>query len=169
MNLKGVPYPLRARETFFCLLLAGYATGTEPENFARFEGDTSTKRNIWQDGKGWLGIDEWRTTPLGRGSNGTTSIYYNKVLVWEMQYGGFYPEHVIQFLRNALLENYKNQRWRGGRGPVKYRTGTLRYFNTTEDGLADFSQFSGREVVEELIDGSWEPVGGHYYRGGFLY
>lgn len=169
MNIADLPRPIiYARQTFFRLLLSGYASGVTQETVPRFKGDPGTKRNIWKDEAGWLGIDEWRTSTLGDGSNGTTSIYQNKTLVWEMQYGGSYPKHVIPFLREVLLHSYSRNIWYGGRGQQVYWMDKYRYFNKLGEG-SDFTSFSGQETIEEVIAGVWTPVGTHHYRGGFLY
>lgn len=163
--LRATP---KARNTFFCLLLSGYATDAPPERITRFDGDPGSKRNTWKGEDGWLGIDEWRTTPIGEGSNGTTSIYHNNTLLWEMQYGGSYPERAIPFLRRALLQTYNQQRWCGGRGAMQFFEGDFRYFNDVSDG-SDFASFHGREMIEGKVNDVWTPIGGHHYRGGFLY
>lgn len=169
MRIQNLPRPIiHARQTFFQLLLSGYASAITPVIAHRFEGDPGTKRNIWKDEAGWLGIDEWRTSALGDGSNGTTSIYQKNTLLWEMQYGGSYPEHVIPFLREALLFNYNQLAWYGGRGPKVYWIDKYRYFNKLGPG-SNFTSFHGQEVIEEEIEGVWTPIGTHHYRGGFLY
>lgn len=167
-ELYGLPYPYaRCQETFFELMLAGYATDTEPEIITRFDGDRGTKRNTWNGLGGWLGIDEWRTSPLGDGSNGTTSIYYNKMLVWEMQYGGAYPEEVIPFLRRTLAITYTQRVWCGGRGPESHHDGPLSYHNEIEYG--DFANFKGEETIFRLDDEKGDTeLGYHSYRGGFV-
>jgi hypothetical protein len=159
---------LQARNTFFSLLLSGYATDAPPERIIRFVGDRGTKRNTWKGEDGWLAIDEWRTTRIGDGSYGTTSIYHNTILLWEMQYGGYYPERVIPFLRRALMQSYSQQRWCGGRGPSEFFENDFCYVNDARQGT-DFASFHGREMIEERINGVWTPVGEHHYRGGFLY
>ncbi len=157
-----------ACQTYFKLLLAGYATGSEPETVCRFPGDRGTKRNLWSDEKGWIAIDEWRTSPLGDGGNGTTSIYCQNDLVWEMQYGGYYPDDVIPFLRQALSYNYDRSIWQGGRGPIEFVDGLLRYSNQITHN--DFAQFQGVESVERMIgDSRRDVVGVHWYRGGLLF
>lgn len=169
MKIADLPRPIiYTRQTFFSLLLSGYASGVAPEIVSRFKGDPGTKRNVWEDTGGWLGIDEWRTSSLGDGSNGTTSIYQKNTLLWEMQYGGNYPEHAIPFLREALLENYSRHVWCGGRGSQKYFKDDYRYFNNVGIG-SDFTNFYGQETIEQKIDGLWTPIGTHHYRGGFLY
>ncbi len=169
MDSKQFPYPITdAENTFFNLLLSGYATGRTPDVTPRFEGDLGTKRHIWQNDAGWIGIDEWRTTSLGDRSNGATSIYYNQTLIWEMTYGGSYPARTIPFLRKALLQSYIQRRWHGGRGPEMYREGNLVYYNEVHPD-SDFTSFGGKEWVLETIDEKPTPVGSHQYRGGFFY
>ena len=167
--MGAIPKPRKhARETFFKLLLAGYASGVTPKRIPRFEGDPGTKRNVWQDLYGWTGIDEWRTTGIGDGSNGTTSIYYKNCLVWEMQYGGSYPKEAVPFLRQALRINYRQRIWHGGRGPDLLEGKTFRYRNELE-GKNDFGEFGGVEYVDRKTNGGWITVGRHFYRGGFLF
>jgi hypothetical protein len=174
MNEAGQPFSKKeALTAFFKLMAAGFATGAKPELFPRFPGDESTQRHVWQDDSGWLGIDEWRTTPLGDGSNGTTSLYFAGTLVWEMQYGGYYPERAMPVLRQALALNYTNRRWFGGRGHGTLGVGNFIYHNLPVAGIdgegwGNFSEFSGTEYIEEHAAGEWLTIGIHYYRGGFL-
>jgi len=168
MEGLSLPFPnARAQQTFFDLMLAGYAADAIPERVVRFKGDLGTKCNTWGDPKDWFAIDEWRSTQCGNGSNGTTSIYYRTHPIWEMQYGGFYPERVIPFLKKALSANYIHQIWIGGRGPKVYFDSVYRYRNRPTD-MSLFEEFKGKETIHEQVDGQWTEIGHHYYRGGFL-
>ena len=165
----GLPRPrVYAKQTFFKLLLAGYASDVKPERVPRFEGDPGTKRNTWKGDQKWHGIDEWRTCRLGDGSNGTTSIYYGSDLIWEMQYGGSYPDEAIPFLREALHVNYSASIWLGGRGPELYENETYRYRNKCTAG-ENFDEFNGVEYIEKMVNEEWVLLGKHAYRGGFLF
>ncbi len=147
--------------------MAGYAVDVEPKKVERFPGDPGTKRNTWEGLSGWYGIDEWRTTDLGEGSNGVTSIYYRGHLIWEMQYGGQYPNRVIPFLRKMLERNYTQGIWLGGRGPAAYKEGVFSYENRVEKN--NFADFCGKETVYEIYpNGGDHAIGHHYYRGGFV-
>lgn len=168
MEGLSLPFPnARAQQTFFELMLAGYASDTPPERIVRFEGDAGTKRNTWGDPKDWLAIDEWRSTQYGTGSNGTTSIYYNSHLIWEMQYGGWFPDNAIPFLKEALHSQYEKREWYGGRGGVSYSNGAYRYRNDVFKGNS-FNRFQGIEFIDLMDSGRWIEIGKHYYRGGFL-
>jgi len=81
---------------------------------------------------------------------------------WGMQFGGRYPERVIDFLKTALLQTYEAKEFVGGRGPLEFQQGNLRYLNHLKKN--EFDDFEGEEEV--LEDGV--QVGFHWYRGLLL-
>lgn len=103
--------------------------------------------------------DLFCVTPGSSKSAGTTTIWHKEVPVWVMQYGGWYMEGVIPFLKHALLETYKAKRFVGGRGRSQYCEGQLLYVNRPH--VNDFSDFNGHEQVF-MND---KPMGVHHYRG----
>jgi len=68
--------------------------------------------------------------------------------VWLMNYGGYYEERVIKFLKAALYKAYKDRQFFGGRGPLVFSEGSLAYVN--QPRLNDFSKFEGREEIFDL-------------------
>lgn len=150
-------------------MLAGYTSAEKPKSWQRFPGDAGTKQHIWPNHgnpneAGWLVIDEWRTTPYGDGSNGTTSLYHKGILTWEMVYGGFYPEDVISFLKETIREAYTDHHWKGGRGRAFASDNKHRY---TNEAHGDFARFYGSEHIETLGENGYG--GFHRYWGGFMY
>lgn len=170
MGFAKSPYPEKeAKQAFFKLMLAGFATDAKSSLVPRFQHDLGTNRTIWQDDNtGWLGIDEWRTSPRGDGSNDTTSLYHRKDLLWEMQYGGAYPKQAIPFLQKALLQAYTKHIWLGGRGLEGSLGGGYVYYNNPHPD-SHFSKFNGQEYIIRTVDGKQEYVGTHTYHGGWLY
>lgn len=78
-----------------------------------------------------------------------------------MNYGGYYEERAIKFLKAALRKAYEARQFFGGRGPLVFSEGSLVYVNQLR--LNDFSKFEGREEVFNLGTGS--SLGWHEYWG----
>lgn len=122
----------------------------------------------WSRGRGpWLVLDSWLEVRDSLASMGFTVIgygtsAYEKQAVWCMQYGGWYREDVIPFLKSALAVNYSQRVFLGGRGPDEYKEGSLVYQNHPTKN--DFGDFQGEEKI--LDDGAL--AGFHWYRGMLL-
>jgi len=109
-------------------------------------------------------LDAYCVTPLNDKSAGMMTIWFDKIPVWIMHYGGEYPEQVIPFLKLALQDTIMRQDFIGGRGPKRFVHGNypnLLYVNTVDNDLDRFSNFSGLESIFE----NGHTVGHHYYRG----
>lgn len=84
--------------------------------------------------------------------------------VWFMQYRGHWREEDIPFLHRALLVEYKNNHFTGGRGPNRYSEEALTYENRTFP--SDIDKSCGHEKVYRK-EGELFIVLGHYiYFGG---
>jgi len=151
---------------FFEMMLAGYASGKEPESFIRFPGHRGAKRISYQETGGWNVTDEWEPTNSGDGSKGTTTIYKDGYPVWEMHYWGEYPKKCIPFLKLAIANNYKKQIWLGGRGPYEFADKDWLYHNSPA-GKHSFLNFHGHEFIVNKSLG--KKVGWHSYIGGSLF
>ncbi len=83
---------------------------------------------------------------------------------WSMQYRGYWREEDISFLHRALLEEYKDDHFTGGRGPNRYSEDKLTYENRTFPSKIDKS--CGHEKVYRK-EGELFMILGHYiYFGG---
>lgn len=115
-------------------------------------------------------FDEYYTLPGSNLSFGTTTICVAGRPVWTMHYNGWYEKWVIPFLKRALLKNYDNNIFLGGRGPERLEgeDHTLQYLNKVEQN--DFDNFWGCERTISTSDQSGAPAGqklGEYrYFGG---
>lgn len=97
---------------------------------------------------------------------GTTTIFIKENGIWfpfwRMFYGGYYPKHVIPFLKSVLAKTYARQIFVGGRGHYLVAEGTLLYKNILDED-EEFSQFSGQEeIVDRRTD---RTLGFHKYFG----
>ncbi|HVZ76051.1 MAG TPA: DUF5680 domain-containing protein [Candidatus Paceibacterota bacterium] len=112
-------------------------------------------------------IDRWGNDPASGKPSGSTFITVADTPAWVMWYGGdSYNEDVLPFLREALIENYRENKFCGGRGPATYRKGNLLYTNKFE---GDFLHFSGHEYIEYVRDNEEKQnAGSHKYWGGSL-
>lgn len=104
-------------------------------------------------------VDMWHTTPGSKISSGTTTIWYNGIVVWVMHYGGWYEESVIPFLKRALMRNYEQAFFLGGRGPdrLEGEDHALAYFNKVEK--SGFADFKGQEEIISMSQRSGFPLG----------
>lgn len=125
----------------------------------------------------WL-EDSFFVTPGSKSSYGTTVIWtVEKGLrerpVWVMHYGGWYEKSVIPLLKRALMRNYSEGIFLGGRGPIilelEGEDHTLQYLNWNEEN--DFTNFN---VYEQIIAASpqvgqpGKKMGEHHYFGGMF-
>ncbi|MBU1015286.1 hypothetical protein KKI17_02515 [Patescibacteria group bacterium] len=104
-------------------------------------------------------------------SFGFTLISKNDVPIWRMQYEGFYPEGVGDFVKKALREEYEvRQEFRAGRGPIRFIEGEFLYENLPR--RSKFLKFYTREKVlpnPTLIPSSYRrELGHHVAQGGAL-
>ncbi len=117
-------------------------------------------------------LDYYFVAPGSKSSYGTTVIWVAERPVWIMHYGGWYDKRVIPFLKRALMRNYGNNIFFGGRGPARLEgeDHTLQYLNEVEQN--DFSNFRGYEHIISASDQSGAPPGwlmGEYrYFGGLF-
>ncbi len=117
-------------------------------------------------------LDYYFVVPGSKSSYGTTVIWVAEKPVWVMHYGGWYKEEVIPFLKRALMRNYIDNIFFGGRGPARLEgeDHTLQYLNEVERN--DFGNFNGHEHIVSTSDQSGTPLGclagEHRYFGGLL-
>ncbi len=117
-------------------------------------------------------LDYYFVAPGSKSSYGTTVIWVAERPVWVMHYGGWYDERAIPFLKRALMCNYRDDVFLGGRGPERLEGEghTLQYLNKVEQN--DFGNFRGYEYIIATSDQSGVPagqkLGEHYYFGGLL-
>ncbi len=142
---------------FFKTIVGGWAVGGQKIKIADMPG---YKAITFRDGDFYL-LDRYCVTPNSPKSAGTTTIWFQDVPVWLMNYGGFYQESAIAFLKRALLQTYVTHQFVGGRGPLVYTEGNLVYVN--QPRLNDFTKFEGREEV--LNTESGVLLGFHEYWG----
>ena len=143
--------PMEVRDIFFNAMHdGGWATeGPCSEKSKSREMDPSElppghKGIEWKDGL-WVVRDTWIQISGNPYSGGSTTINYDDIPVWLMQYRGWYAKEVIDFLQGALASNYRNGFFSAGRGPDSYSQGDLLYLN--EIVRNDFADFECKEKV----------------------
>ena len=163
---------LRAQMFFFEAMRQGWATSTEKKPVLGLPGSKS----IQYVGEEFYLIDYYfaaKQPPYL--SYGTTLIYDIKSPgnpIWVMHYGGDYDKRVIPFLKRALMRNYQENVFVGGRGPERLEgeDHTLQYLNRVEEN--NFLRFRGHEQIITTSEQWKVPVGQrmgeHWYFGGVL-
>lgn len=101
-------------------------------------------------------------------SYGQTTIWFDGIPVWGMQYYGEWncdnERIVIPFLKKALFMAYENLEFIGGRGPCRFNEGDLHYTNAS---IGDFTGFQGEESIYDYEQSS-RRVFWHRYAGMLL-
>ncbi|MEI8123951.1 MAG: DUF5680 domain-containing protein [bacterium] len=150
-----------AMKVFFKAMLAGYAGGCDSDKVVKVKTPDGYTTITFTDGD-FVVVDRYCVTSYSDFSAGTTTIFYKENPVWIMFYAGKYPEKVIPFLKESLVEQYKQWGFRGGRG---YRFRYNRHYKYTNEGecLSSFTKFKGREEISTRLRG--KSLGFHEYCG----
>lgn len=120
----------------------------------------------YRSGK-FYALDFYGTNPISNKSEGGIKIWFDDFPVWIMNYGGIYPEHVIPFLKLALLANIETKCFIGGRGPKSFvhkDYPKLSYINIVPLEGNHFHNFHGTECICE----NGQFIGQHYCQGNAL-
>lgn len=141
---------------FFKAMVEGWAIGSKKIKIADMPG---YKAIPFRNGDFYL-LDCYCVTNNSPKSAGTTTIWFQDVPVWLMNYRGFYEESVIAFLKRALHKTYEAHQFIGGRGPILYEEDDLVYMNHPDHN--DFADFDGDE---EVFDADGTSFGYHKYWG----
>ena len=158
---------LEVKEIFFAAMWSGWASGNDGTPIKAFRNWRQTRTRHAFD-RTFIAVDRWGMDMEANKPTGSTLITHGGVPVWVMWYGGdSYNKDVLRFLREALMENYRNKVFCVGRGPAEYRKDNLLYTNECK---GDFMRFSGHEYIEYLRDnGEKQNAGSHRYWGGSLF
>lgn len=149
-----------AEEFFFEGMVNGFASGVKPQQNKPFPGSYTH-----QYARGQLSlIDTWLVNPHTFSTAGMTTILWNALPIWFMQYHGWYHTDAISTLQDALKSAYVEKRFRGGRGSAIFDTPFYRYTNDFRDD--DFRSFSGEERIVTRYTN--QEAGTHKYTGGWL-
>lgn len=142
---------------FFKAMVEGWATDSQKIRIAEMPG---YKAIPFRDGDFYL-LDRYCVSPSSPKSAGTTTIWFQDVPVWLMNYGGYYEEQAIKFLKRALRQPYEAHQFVGGRGPLVHTEGSLVYVN--QPRINDFTKFEGREEIFDTKNST--SLGFHEYWG----
>lgn len=161
----------KTEEFFFLGARAGWAggnSGSPIERMAGLPGIGKWREAVYEgslDFEGYHFADRWGEDPESGNPSGSMFITHWNIPVWGMWIGGdSYNKDVFDFLQKALMENYQQSEFCGGRGPSVYQEGNLRYVNVWE---GDFTHFEGYERIEYIgEDGKAQLAGSHEYWGG---
>ena len=144
---------------FFKAMIEGWAVSGQKINIPDLPG---YKAVPFRDGDFYL-LDCYCVTPHSSKSAGTTTIWFQGVPVWIMNYGGVYEERAIAFLKSMLRRAYENLLFVGGRGPYRCSDGSFFYMNNPCPN--DFYKFRGREEIFIMEGGNIISLGFHEYWG----
>lgn len=147
----------QVQEFFFKGMVGGWAAGAKKIMIPEMPGFRAIK---FREGDFRL-LDCWSKTENSTKSFGTTTIWFRDIPAWIMNHGGLYDERAIAFLKRVLRQNYEAGEFVGGRGPLVFAEGLLRYTNYPRHN--DFHRFDGRENVFSNETGTF--LGYHDYWG----
>lgn len=157
---------LTLQDFFFRAMVAGYASGAEPQLVPSAHGWKCMPPFV-DEVLGLELVDMWCTHPQSDRSFGFTTIYLHGQPVWVMSYGGEYRDEAIPILKKALRDTYEAKVFLGARGASMSHEG-LAYSNTPAfmdgDDAHSFAHFQGCEEVFRLR-GDRETLGSHEYWG----
>ncbi|OGI88172.1 hypothetical protein A2995_00345 [Candidatus Nomurabacteria bacterium RIFCSPLOWO2_01_FULL_33_24] len=146
---------------FFKSMLNGWASNYKKIKISRmpnYKAIQFTEGNLYS-------LDNYCVSSGSKKSAGTTTIWEDGIVQWIMFFGGFYKKEVISFLKEALMKNYQQGIFLGGRGPEFYRNSSLIYENKVTKN--EFEDFDGREEIKDANSG--KILGYHKYSGMSLY
>lgn len=111
--------------------------------------------------------DIWFPNHASGTSGGLIQITVGEIPVWQLHIVGNYPAHVIPFLQEALLYQFRRNEFLSGRGPRFYPVlgapSKYRYFNQQ----AKQSCFENVSSCERILDSeSCKEIGYHMIFGG---
>ena len=155
-----VPSYQEILDIFGAAICAGYASEGSKTSIQELPG---SKLITFADGP-FKVVDFYFTNPNSIFSSGMTVIYYGRNPVWSMSYQGWYDKKDIPFLKEALLENYRNGVFVGGRGPERFEAEDGRLYINQPQGKG-LKEFSGKE---QIMGRTGEILGEHFYQGGLL-
>lgn len=156
------------QEVFFEAMRKGYAFSSSKVAIAGLPGSKSIPFRIGE----FSLLDYYFVAPGSNHSYGTTVIWVAEKPVWIMHYGGWYQKDVIPFLKRALMRNYSENIFLGGRGPERLEgeDHTLQYLNKVERN--EFANFKGYEYIistsEQTGVKPGQKMGEHHYFGGLM-
>lgn len=149
----------QVEEFFFRAMVAGWAVGGQKIRIPDLPG---YKAMPFEEGD-WRLLDLYCVTPHSPMSAGTTTIWFQGAPVWVMNYGGFYEQSAIPFLKRALHLAYEAHHFVGGRGPRVFVEIPLVFVYMNYPRLKDFAKFEGHEEIFSAETG--DSVGFHDYSG----
>jgi len=144
---------------FFRAMREGYATGVLKTSIQ----ELPCSNLITYDEERFKVVDFYFTNSGSAFSSGMTIIYFDGKPVWSMAYQGWYEQHDISFLKQALLDSYRKGHFIGGRGPARLEAEDGRAYINQFEG--SFAEFSGEE---QILNQDGSRSGQHMYQGGFL-
>jgi hypothetical protein len=148
---------------FILAMQEGFASTSKKKSIVEMPG---SKMTLWER-DGLRVVDSWIACEGDIKSVGHTLMWERNQLEWYMNYGGWYVESAIPFLKLALRHAYCTERlFYGGRGPTTFTHEdhpTLLYVNRTKPG-STVSNFSGEEMTLDVR--SQRLLGTHWFHGG---
>ena len=152
-----------AQTVFFEAMLRGWAGGVRAVDAV---GEPGYKQIVYKTGE-FRVVDCYGVSSSTGKSAGTTKIWFRDHPVWFMGYGGFYRKEDIPFLKDVLVETYKNGLFRGGRGFSECRgvagRGEGLFYTNDVNVNSSFLDFRGKERITSITEA--RLVGHHEYWG----
>lgn len=165
---------------FFDAMRSGWASGIKGNEV---HGMPNHRRIEFPDPKGRFLLEERYEVSTDVQSrlqlrlSGSIIIFSHEVEVWSMTYRGKYKKDALPLLRLALMQNYKDSVFVGGRGPLEFtesgkrEPGKLVYENKPRVSPEKFGdQFSGDDRIYRIPESGVVEIvlGTYHYSGGAI-
>ncbi len=157
-----------AKQFFFEAMMHGWAASAPRTIIPGLPGSKSTSFRLGD----YSLLDCYFAAPDSNSSYGMKIIWLAEKPIWVMNFGGWYDKKVVPFLKRALMCNYRDNIFLGGRGPERLEgeDHTLQYLNEVKQN--DFGNFQGYEHIIATSDqigvSAGQKLGEHHYFGGLL-
>lgn len=159
------------KKVFFLSMMNGYVGNPHKTRSTQLPGCVIITFKHEEAGHHFVVTDSYWVRKSSDHSSGITVISCDGEPIWSMTYGGYYPKHVIPFLKSALEFAYSRNEFIGGRGRRNWEQKTLAenplglaYRNIVRENC--FDRFSGEEFIYDYV--SNRILGRHYYQGNLM-
>lgn len=146
MNQEELVFTLKLAKDIFLRAMLEMYSGRKDNKVIKSKSISENETTLtYPEGK-FVVVNRYWTSKGSNTSSGIIIILLESNPIWTMTHIGEYPKEVIPSLKHALMEEYKNGSFRGGRGPTFWEDDKYRYQNSCSHG-STFDHFWGSEKI----------------------